>query len=436
MEWLCKNKADVTNISDPVERTTNERLLQIQTEIAKQLVDLYSCHNEKTVPDRWKVEEYQTRYQITSIPECSQFVNAQSPDRLKPLRQTFRMQSFYLLHSWFSGFRLFFVRIGRIAYGIGHTLLPIWFGLLGLSYGVSFAIDLAIVLKHTFNIKAIKEAWRRDKSFFKPAYIRFKNAFRKGNRPYRMANDFVWFMVNVIVLFCTGPLFILFAPLINLICFIFDAGHEAFWLKRDTAKYNQLLSKIELTLVDKTKQLSSLLENTQIGNRTERDHTRFLQNDINVLNRMRADITAQKNAMIKSRAWIALWTFVLLIAMILVYFPPTTIPGIFIAASCLALISGSVFTGLGRRIYNACEPYFKKLFHSRSNLKTKHERVRTCYFGLLPKLGSNRKNRRHSWNACLCTHKPATQNKTIPTSQIHSKTTLLSSPFTGQLAHL
>jgi hypothetical protein len=367
LEWLCEPqyapKISDTRHSNLVQ-TTIQRAQAIKQLLAEKLVTLFETDNEEATQDLWKVWQYKKQYQT---------------ERPSPPRQPTwaRLETIYNWHVWwFTGIRLFLLRVGRIAAICGRAFLPMFFRIFGLSYGVTFLIDLLVVLKVTFNPKAIRADLRKGKGLWKPLRRRFKLILKQGNRPYRMMNDCVWFVVNVTLLATTGPLFLVISPFLNLTCFIFDAGHESFWLGWETKKYNRLLKKLKQHIkrhyqdIDK---LSPTSPEYQIKYQTH-------QQAIETLEKIHTAVKNSRSSMLKRRAWITFWTIVLLVGMAMIYFPPTTGPGVLLAGAVLALISGSIFIGLGRRLYLTVEKPIKSILVERHKQTPTHTPTLGIYY--------------------------------------------------------
>ena len=240
------------------------------------------------------------------------------------------------------------------------------FSVLGLSYGITFLVDLIVVLKVTFNPTLIKKELAAGNGFWKPLWVRFKNILTKDNRPYRMTNDLVWFVVNVITFCLAGPLYLLLNPILNLIGFSYDTVHESFWLGRDWQKHSRLITKIDNEIAELVNQKSKAQPLTPKDTSIIQEKisptgdTPTTQEKIDALNLMKTQLVAKRNEIARRRLWISICTTLILIGMVLVYFPPTTIPGAFLIGSGLALAAGSLLTGLGRRIFLTVEYFVKK----------------------------------------------------------------------------
>jgi hypothetical protein len=166
------------------------------------------------------------------------------------------------------------------------------------------------------------------------------------------------------------------SPFLNLTCFIFDAGHESFWLGWETKKYNRLLKKLKQHIkrhyqdIDK---LSPTSPEYQIKYQTH-------QQAIETLEKIHTAVKNSRSSMLKRRAWITFWTIVLLVGMAMIYFPPTTGPGVLLAGAVLALISGSIFIGLGRRLYLTVEKPIKSILVERHKQTPTHTPTLGIYY--------------------------------------------------------
>lgn len=324
----------------PSKKATNEqrRIAALAAKDKKQLclelAKVFEYGNDHAAKDQWKAHQYRKKAGITTKPPGPEYLNT---------------DSFYKFHAWwFTGIRLFLVRVNRFFVYFGQTFLPAFFSFFGLSYGFSFLFDIAVVLKTTFAPKKTPEEIRQNHSFWKRTWLRFKNVIQKDNRPYRLMNDAVWFLVNLTVLCTAGPLFLLLNPILNLVGFSFDTVHEFFWLGRDTQKYTRLMQKINHQIKHDCQKLASNPEDTA------------LRDNIAKQRLMYDKLKHQRYLVMRRRLWISVCTALVLVGMVLLYFPPTTLPGAFLIGSGIALAAGSLATGLGRRLYLILEEWIKK----------------------------------------------------------------------------
>ena len=331
-----------------------ETAKNVRKSISRELAKTFENGTNDASRDAWKAHNYKQIAEEQSLPA--------------PGSNLFRTKHVYEKHVLFSQIRLLLVRIGRITSYFGHVILPTFFAAFGLSYGITFAFDVGIVIKNTFDDQVTRDAIKNEKSLLKRAlllsdqlmqaaywqraWIRCKNAIMKDNRLYRLLNDGVWFAVNLTVFLTTGPLFLIINPVLNLIGFSFDVVHEAFWFGKHTHRHHHLMNKLSDEIKEKEHQLEK--------NELTADQRSTLANDIAALNLMRDEIRLKRNSEFKRRLWTVAFTALLLVGMVMLYFPPTAIPGAFLIGCGLALAAGSIFTGIGRRMYMNAMEYGKK----------------------------------------------------------------------------
>jgi hypothetical protein len=373
LENLCSSK--YTAKIDPKD---NEQTIKHKEEIAA-LAKAYSAKKaaklavafktgklgtEGISRDLWKAQKYQNI--ATPPPKTPAEPPAKSlieyiQRKLNYLKSLNKTDTVYQIRSWMViGIRLLLVRIHRITSQLGHAFLPSLFSILGLGYGITFLIDLTVVLKVTFSPDLIKKERKEGNGFWKPAWNRFKNIITKDNRPYRMLNDAVWSLVNIIV-FCTaGPLYLLLNPILNLVGFSFDLFHEGFWLGRHGYRHQQLVNKLSTRIEQKEARLTLL---KQENDPTRQGDVITLENKIEKLKLIKDEMIKKRNEAIRRHVWITFWTAMVLLGMVMVYFPPTAIPGAFFIGCGISLLAGSVCTGVGRRFYLTCleEPINKMI---------------------------------------------------------------------------
>ncbi|OGT54067.1 MAG: hypothetical protein A3F43_05550 [Gammaproteobacteria bacterium RIFCSPHIGHO2_12_FULL_42_10] len=309
----------------------------------------------QTAQDPWKA----TQFSATAATQEKR----QPPSKY----QKWRLITFYNWHAWwFTGIRLFMVRFGRVMAKTGYAFMPAFFSLFGLSYGLAFLVDLLVVLKVTFNPRSIREALDKKQGFFKPTWIRFKTILTKDNRPYRMLNDSVWFIVNCVVFCAAGPWYVILNPILNTIGFSFDAVHETGWCIRDYYKNTILIRKLTKNIQDKStiqkenekRKQQALQTNNTLSVDQLTQQIQETTKQIQVLSLICEQITQKRHDTARRRLWASGFTTLILVGMLLIYFPPTALPGAVIIGSAIALAAGSIFTGLGRRLYLTIEDIF------------------------------------------------------------------------------
>jgi hypothetical protein len=276
------------------------------------------------------------------------------------------------VHGWFSSLRLFFVRLNRLLVPFARAFLPALFSILGLSYGISFAIDLFIVLKYTFSpLSPSQEEKKLPYKFWKRSWIRFKHIIQEDNRPYRMLNDGIWFTINIVTFCLVGPLYLLLNPILNIIGFGFDTTHEFFWLGRNLQKYTSLIKKLQEELANTNTAL-----NTPIN---EPQHA-ALQKDIREMNLTLKELINKRKMITHRQIYTAIFTALIFVGMALLFFPPTSLPGAFLIGSAFVFCTGSLFSGLGRRLYMSGKESLPKLwraFKKRINPPSLNSKERT-----------------------------------------------------------
>lgn len=303
----------------------NKKAKELQQQYAEEIARLYDGGYEGLSWDPWKAHDLRKKVGLPSTP----------PDSLTT-------DDFHTYHGWFNGLRLLIGRIGRIFTGLGKGFLPTFFGAFGLTLGITFLVESIYVLYITFKPGISPAEKELNIPFWQRTWRRFKNCVTEDGRAYRLMNDSIWFAINLTAFILTGPFYLLVGPVLNSIGFFFDASHEFFWLGRHTHKQVRLANK--------------LTEQIKVCDDPE---------ETQLLTLLHEQTIAKRNEVIRKHLWIAFWTAVVFVGMLLVYFPPTTIPGAFLIGAGTALIAGSLFTGLGRRIYLAVDKLWHKLTDSK-----------------------------------------------------------------------
>jgi|GEM_PF-4351613 len=320
-------------VREGVTKETADLAQRERRRISLKLADDFEKGSEETIQDDWKAYTYRKKAGLQPDAPGSMLLNP---------------ESYFAFHGWFTSFRLFLVRLGRILTRVGFAVLPPFFSLFGLSYGIGLAINLITVLGIVFKPKL--SPYEKEKfspsaekiSFYnllKIGWLRLKNALRDDGMLYLLLNDSIWFAVNLIVLCTSGPLFLIINPALNLFGFAFDAVHEFSWFGSDANKYTAVMGKLFKLIELKKEELQ----------KNPADES--LKKDIEKLQFMYEEMRLKRKEVIRRRLWISVCTALILIGMVMVYFPPTTVPGAFLIGSGLALGAGSVLTGLGRRFF-------------------------------------------------------------------------------------
>lgn len=314
-------------------------LRDIQCRIAKQLSQayatgvydpdacwkgIYSPENNPIAVDRTKAKElkFSARAQqldkelgrLTDVKPVESVEDFVTPDDV--------MDKF----GWYTSIRLFLVRFNRVV-PITNAVFSRVLSIAGFSYGLEFLVELGVVLYSTFRANTPEEdaanvtRWQR-----------FKNTLLKPDRVNRMLNAAVWCGVNVAAFILTGGASII----LNLCGFSFDVFNE---ISAGIIEYKQ------------HKQLHDKLT-AQIKARQDEQTGQDKPESIEALNAARSVCKQKMNAVLKERVYRTVMVSLILVGMVMVWFPPTMIPGAFLIGSGLALGAGSVCMGLGRRLWN------------------------------------------------------------------------------------
>lgn len=268
-----------------------------------------------------------------------------------------RMDFFYLTLGWFTSFRLFFLRINRIfdynhlafivdrTVEVGNTFFntifnaildnaKTLFSILGLSYFVELLGDVSIIAKAAFF------PTQEEKENNPSAWSRALNTFRKGERVPRMANALVWGVVNLLGFFFTGGV----SAGLNTGLFVFDVFVDVYKYYRDRSKHVCLANQIRKQKVE--------LEN-ELDNPTA-DHD-LIKKQIATKDQILIQIKQQQTTVTNKRLYGLIITSVILVGMLLIFFPPAGIIPLSIATlkmiGAYMAFSGSIFGGLGKRIF-------------------------------------------------------------------------------------
>lgn len=324
--------------------TTDERatlkLAHAQSRnIYKHLADVFEHGSDDAATDPWKVAKYRKKI---------------GQDAEEPGSPYLRTDYFYKFHSWFyNGIRLLIGRVNRIFIFFYHSILPAFFGAFGLTLGLSFLIDLSIIIKKTFQDNELSEklseqygfknkcslliATLMTRDYWRKAWIRCKNTAQKDNRPYRMMNDSIWFSINLIVFILAGPAALIINPILNLGGFFFDLVHEFFWLGKHYQRHTGAINKLD-------DEMEAIKNDPKMS--LEEKNRRTL-----VLAHFRKGVDNKRSEVVRRHSYIVLCASLILLGMGLALFPPTAIPFAFLIGSGLALFFGSAVMGFGRRIY-------------------------------------------------------------------------------------
>lgn len=245
----------------------------------------------------------------------------------------------------FNQIRLFLSRLSKIFSAINGALplpLKLIFSIAGLYFLVPFLMDLTVVIQDP-------------------------QAFWEDNRPSRMANDLVWFLLNLscftLTLFLTPVAPLLGPLLIGLLTVggcIFDVGAEAAIGVYGYRNQQQMLDTIDVEL--------NKLKHIDVNHHfTHREITKYpedvalkkqyIAQKQSLLN-TREQILKKRKELYINRAYTVAIMALLAIAAAFIFFPPAGItlmiagiPAIPLIAACSALVGGSVFGGIGKHIF-------------------------------------------------------------------------------------
>ena len=253
------------------------------------------------------------------------------------------------IFSWFNSIRLATIRLNKTltqfnAPFLVQPLLKWAASIAGLYFLVELLVDIGIL------IKAALFNWKGE---FSPSLTRLKNTFWDDNRPSRMMNDLIWFGINFTCLILT----ILLAPVAPLVAAfwcgaltvagcVFDVGAEvAIGLY---AHHNQrnALDTIDAEIDKPDKKVDAL---TKIKQKT-------------ALDLMHEQLLEKHKALVINRAYTIAIMFALLVCAGFMFFPPAGLVLVapMVAASA-ALVIGSLFGGLGKRLFWSAPAYFNQV---------------------------------------------------------------------------
>jgi len=297
-----------------------------QVIMADGLAKEYELGSKNVSRDRWKTAKYRKM--------AGKILSKTSNTILKA-------DTTYTSLGWFTSLRLFLVRTNRLldyffnySKQIGTALkslswLSLALNIAGLSYGLELVNDISIVLYTTFRAPQTDEEKKLSH------WDRFKNVLTKDNRPARMLNALVWFGINlagfIIALTVPGGAFIL--PIINLAGFGFDVVLDSARALQDVNKHERLLHKVNEKIAEARKAYPVDIK----------EHVKLVE----IKTQLEAKITSVK----KNRYSTAIATIGVFIGMALIFYPPTVIPAAFLLGSSIAFLTGSLFGGLGKRIF-------------------------------------------------------------------------------------
>ena len=342
---------------------TIARAAQIcQMNIAKELAHAYRKGDKDTPVDQWEAEKYdklvaKLNAEIHGESDIKKIDRSLWSQFKNSIKENFRTNTIYTATGWYTAIRLFIIYINRTLANLEkydmdkfHRFLPRWFAVFGLSYGVTLLADVTIALYS--GLRPIREGEEKI-----PRLTRLKNAFGKGNRPFRIANDAVWLAINTIGFFLTSGL----SAIVGFAGLCFDEMHECFKPAYRGYTHKLVADKIQVE-IDHLKPGSEIGPLSKFFNASSGDLPKIEQMGIN--NNRLMEIDAQKQMLThiqtqqkkQARSMLingirpVVGTTLILIGMFFVFFPPASIPAAALIGVGLTALGGAVFTGLFYRI--------------------------------------------------------------------------------------
>lgn len=271
---------------------------------------------------------------------------------------------------WFNAIRLAIVRLNKSLTQFNAPFLATPFlkwvaSIAGLYFLCELILDCGVL---------IKAALFNAKGEFKPSFTRLRNTFWEDNRPSRMLNALVWFGINFTCLMLT----IFLAPAAPLVAAfwcgaltvagcIFDVGAEAAIGLYANSNIKKSLEMIDAQLTE----LDKIRDKTKAEAKIKPEQHPFLQRPKDTIPAivqqrtalliMQEQLQNKRKALVINRAYTIAIMMLLLICAGFIFFPPAALPLAPIIAGCIALIGGSVFGGLGKRLFWNAPEYCKNI---------------------------------------------------------------------------
>lgn len=265
------------------------------------------------------------------------------------------------ISGWINSARLALGRIHRLMgiYKLGF--LPRLFSFFGFIYFVDLAADLADIVWTTFKPlrPAEQNLMAQGTSRASIYWARFKNKFTQDDELIpRLFNSVVWIGLNLSIFLLTGGIGnVVVAPMIteltnrmNLGGWLFDVGLSAYRGIRDYFRHVSTYNKIQTEIDELTTQLNQIPFNDVARTPLENQITARKAVSRKLEKKIETDV-------LPSRIYDALIMTAIAVSMCLIVFPPTSVVGIWtLAGSIAVLATGSIFGGIGRRLFNsACD---------------------------------------------------------------------------------
>ncbi|GEM_PF-5014585 len=295
-----------------------------------------------------------------------------------------KTQTVYIASRTFHDIRLLLVRILRVLDAFSVTIFNCTSRVLaglGITYLARFLFDLGIVLKHGFFPQNDIE---EEMGFSK----RCRLAFERDGRKFRMRNDLIWFVINsasFVLSFFTGGITKLVSSVAGIAGVGFDTWNENNEFS-EIRKQESLLNKISKHVLEIHNDLRILKNKIELKEQElEKYICCFPEKKSNIhfasyrknqekVNDIRSELITLKNSYASClsentkysyihsqlnnkvsrdrvmRRYIVIASAILFLSMTAFFLWPAHLAGIAIIAS-IALASGSLGNGLGRRVY-------------------------------------------------------------------------------------
>jgi hypothetical protein len=339
-----------------------------KTRIARKLAALYESGGKDVARDPHKAIKYKNIANQTNQEDSSIFTTS----------------NFYTAFGWITSVRLLLARTNKLVTFIdtSKAFLPSLFNIGGFTYAIYLLTDIFVIVKSTF----FDEISEEEKLLpLKTLYWqRFKNVMKKDVRPSRMLNDVIWLAINLAVFIITGGI----SVILNIIGFTFDIGHEIYNAIKEYKKYDAMIMKvcaeinhqqqeikntnIEINFLrQQQKEIDAILKNknillskeeqkklhiklTNIRIKLHDYHTKLIviRGKIDELCEVKSQLEKTAKSVLKNRIRIVAGVTLAFIGVLLISFPPTTIPAAVLIGSGATIAGGSVITGLGKRLWD------------------------------------------------------------------------------------
>ncbi|MDR3477360.1 MAG: hypothetical protein P4M14_04945 [Gammaproteobacteria bacterium] len=338
--------------------------------LAAELVNLYENGAKGVKTDKWKAKKYS---KIAKVASKSALIQ----DTL------WRTETAYNTFGWANDTRLFAVRVVNLlavarvgAVAAVNSVLSI----LGLMYAIRLVFDIALVTKAVFSPEGDEE-----KNLSK--WERLKAVMAKDTRKFRMANDLLWFALNLAAICMSAGLSLAglmaartvmavggfaFDAIVEVIKWIDVRRHEEVLLnvqaKKQAIESNPEYIDILTQIADKQAKialLNAVMEINKANNMPQDATVAAFENEVEELKNsatyrehakyahIEVQLTKKVAQVKKDRLRLIGIIFLVCVGMSLSLFPLTLPLGVVVAGAAVALIGGSFVVGLGDRIANS-----------------------------------------------------------------------------------